>query len=222
MANFSKIQAPVLVESSSLAGTYINRAVTKYTGANVRCVERRTSAPGSPVEGDCYLVGPTSTWPGGHLNEIACRFDGGYTYITPTAGLRPYIANQNSQAIYRSTGWCWIAQGPTAYTSISSSGTYTVEFTDTNNVCYTTTATGTFTLNAPASSVMSMGILYTIQFRNAGASGITVVLPNTQWTIGATNHSLSAGNWLIARIRYFGADATLPIVISVEGNTPPI
>ncbi len=226
MVAFPKIKGTVLTESAPNAATYINEDVNNYGACRVRCLERRTSEPGSPVEGDNYLVGPTSTWPGSHLNELACRQNATWSYVAPTIGLRTFMGAQNGHILYKTSpnaGWCWTNQGPTGYTVLSSAGTYAVDFVDTNNRCFSVTATGTYTLQSVASPVMSMGVLYTIQVRNSSAGNVTISFPNTYWRLlSPTGFVVSTGNFLVARIKYLGAVVSNPWIVSVYGNiTPP-
>ena len=80
--------------------------------------------PGSPANGDCYIVGtsPTGVW-SGHVSDIAVYYTiGGWIYIDPAIGVRAY--NRATSTYYRWDGSVWIAETlPSADVSGPSSST---------------------------------------------------------------------------------------------------
>lgn len=71
------------------------------------CVSRVTTAePGSPAEGDTYILpaSPTGSNWSGHGGEIALYFNGWY-FFAPVEGTRAYIQDKNEHAVYDGTNW---------------------------------------------------------------------------------------------------------------------
>lgn len=52
--------------------------------------------PGSPIDGDRYLVAgaPTGAWTG-HTDQIALNLNGTWTFLTPRAGWRAYVEDED-------------------------------------------------------------------------------------------------------------------------------
>lgn len=87
--------------------------------AGIGVIGVTNTPPGSPTEGDCYVVGtsPTGVWTG-KANCIAGRYNGGWifvpgfdsagTQITPGArheGM--HVWRQDTNAVYRWNGSAW-------------------------------------------------------------------------------------------------------------------
>jgi hypothetical protein len=64
-----------------------------------------STPPGSPADGDTYLVGgsPTGAW-SGYAGKIAYCIDGGWRFFTPCNGLRAFVAGSNTFLLYAG-GW---------------------------------------------------------------------------------------------------------------------
>ncbi len=83
--------------------------------------------PGSPANGDAYIVAGTATgvWTG-HEDEIAYWFDesGVWKFILPIAGLRVYVADETADFRYMggSSSWEVVAGGGTV-TEVTATGT---------------------------------------------------------------------------------------------------
>ncbi len=62
--------------------------------------------PGSPAEGDTYIVGPSATgaW-AGQSGKFACWRDAGWHYRTPADGWLAYIADSDELAVCQSGTW---------------------------------------------------------------------------------------------------------------------
>ncbi len=69
-----------------------------------------TAPPGSPSEGDRYIVGPSPTgdW-SGHENDIAEYVETSWEFYTPVDGWRVDVTDEN--ALYRFSGTAWISGG---------------------------------------------------------------------------------------------------------------
>src|SRR3712207_4729382 len=66
----------------------------------------RTTAPGSPVEGDRYLVGAGATGAfAGHEDEVALFDLGLWRFFAPRAGWRAYVEADDEIVAYDGTQW---------------------------------------------------------------------------------------------------------------------
>lgn len=74
-----------------------------------KALDRDTSTPpGSPNDGDAYIVGPSATgdW-AGHEDEIAYDNAGTWQFISPVEGMRLYMDDEAATVEY--TGAAWVA-----------------------------------------------------------------------------------------------------------------
>jgi hypothetical protein len=67
-----------------------------------RAISRTTALPGSPTDGDIYIV-PDGA--GSHPNEIAIRDNGAWVYITPEEGFAVYVEDDNENVQFDGTDW---------------------------------------------------------------------------------------------------------------------
>lgn len=75
-----------------------------FTSLNIKDRDL-TSPPGSPAEGDAYIVGGTGSgaWLG-QDNDVAYYFNG-WLFLTPFEGLRAYIADEDVTLVHNGTDW---------------------------------------------------------------------------------------------------------------------
>jgi hypothetical protein len=65
-----------------------------------------SSPPGSPAEGDCYLVNPTGTGGfAGKDNQIAHYRDGGWAFHAPQAGWLCYVEDEDALIVFDGDAW---------------------------------------------------------------------------------------------------------------------
>jgi hypothetical protein len=80
-------------------------------------ISRTTSSPpGSPDEGDTYVVGASATgaW-SGKDGKFACWLSGAWSYRTPAEGWLAYVADTSELAVYHSGAWeSFVTNGGTA------------------------------------------------------------------------------------------------------------
>lgn len=71
-----------------------------------------TSPPGSPAEGDRYIVatGATGAWDG-HDLEIAAYQDGGWAFFVPRAGWRSWVGDEELLVAWTGTAWSSVGGG---------------------------------------------------------------------------------------------------------------
>lgn len=65
-----------------------------------------TAPPGSPTDGDAYLIatGGTGAW-SGHDGEIAYRFSTSWNFIVPSEGMAAWIADENAAIVFDGSAW---------------------------------------------------------------------------------------------------------------------
>lgn len=197
MANSATLQFPISTEGSTTAGADINECIAR-TGVFHAVNDRVTSLPGSPSEGDAYLISASA---GSHPNEIATYANGGWVYITPTAGMRISLAGSTAQSrlIYYDTAWQWLEKRWDSYTSISS-GTHTLNFAEGNLAFYTLSAAGTYTAAQPAKALVP-GVEYMVVYRNTSGSSATISYPSSNgWTGYDSAISLPASSYVYVRL----------------------
>jgi hypothetical protein len=73
-----------------------------------RAISRTTALPGSPTDGDIYIV-PDGA--GSHPNEIAIRDNGAWVYVVPEEGFRFYVDDDNENIQFDGTNWIGFAAG---------------------------------------------------------------------------------------------------------------
>jgi hypothetical protein len=73
-----------------------------------RAISRTTALPGSPTDGDIYIV-PDGA--GSHPNEIAIRDNGAWVYVVPEEGFRFYVDDDNENIQFDGTDWIGFAAG---------------------------------------------------------------------------------------------------------------
>jgi hypothetical protein len=119
MSNTPRIGAPELVLSQATPETTVNEQV-RYTeqGAGAFIVKDKDLAtpPGSPADGDAYIVAgsPTGAW-SGQATKVAFYLSSAWAFVTPIEGTRAYV--QDEDVDYRFDGAAWASLGSgVAYT----------------------------------------------------------------------------------------------------------
>lgn len=110
MSNTPNLGMPELSESQAGKSLTVNEAL-RVLDAVVQCraIDNSISTPpGSPSDGDTYIVGPGATgdW-SGHEDEIAYYRSSSWTFIEPQVGWHCFVISENEWFIYdsASTGW---------------------------------------------------------------------------------------------------------------------
>ena len=65
-----------------------------------------TAPPGSPSEGDAYIVAATATgdWTGNE-DDLAVSIDGGWRFVTPLAGFQAWVEDEAVVAVFDGSSW---------------------------------------------------------------------------------------------------------------------
>lgn len=109
MSTTPKINFEYLVEGQSNAEVVLNEWINVIdTLLQLAFIDRDLSAaPGSPTNGDCYLVSGTpaggDAWEGEGGN-IAAYYDG-WLFITPKEGFRAWVNDENILIAYDGASW---------------------------------------------------------------------------------------------------------------------
>lgn len=82
------------------------------TGAQMRVLSRTTSLPGSPTQGNIYIIPPGDT----NGNKVAVYDAGAWAIYTPQAGWRTWVADEAGFAFWNGTAWLADNPGSTAPT----------------------------------------------------------------------------------------------------------
>jgi hypothetical protein len=154
--------------------------------------------PGSPADGDAYLIGgsPSGVWTG--LSGKVAYYYSGWKYITPKEGMRMYDKNNDKLYTYDGAAWNQVSSG-------GGGGTGNVTFTD-----------GEFNTSSAPVFFYSNGTFFT-----SGQSNQALV----EVLIGGGNVGLAASTFGIRRvvfhIHYSGTTCTFNTVENVATATAP-
>ena len=108
MANSTKLSLPLVAASQAQKHVTVNEtflALDIIVQLNV--LDRNLAAPpGSPVEGDAYIVAasPTGAW-AGKANQIAAYQGGGWVFYVPREGWNAWVRDENVPLVYDGTNW---------------------------------------------------------------------------------------------------------------------
>jgi hypothetical protein len=128
-----RLLLPLIVAGQIDADKAYNEAIYRLEAMSVLNIKDRdlTTPPGSPAQGDTYLVAATATgtWTG-QDNKIAIYFGTSWYYIVASEGMIAWIADEDVMLVHN--GSSWISPERTG-TATMASGTVTV----TNALCKT-------------------------------------------------------------------------------------
>lgn len=132
--------------------------------------------PGSPVDGDCYLVAgsPTGAWTG-HAADIAFYMNTAWEFIEVIEGFTANINDEDIMVRYDGAAWVAITANASPSTVSTQSGTaYTAVLGDANGfIRFTNGSAINFTIPTNASVAFPIGS--TIEFEQAGAGALSLV-----------------------------------------------
>lgn len=118
MTTTPRLGAPELVSAQAAPETTVNEQIrTVEQGAGYFIVKDKdlTAPPGSPVDGDAYIVAATATgaW-AGKEKKIAFRMSTGWLYVTPIEGTAAYVQDENLRYLFDGSSWAPDASGSSA------------------------------------------------------------------------------------------------------------
>ena len=188
-------------------------------GANLFAfVSRTTTAqPGSPVEGDCYLLtgSPTGASWSSHANEIA-HYQGtaGWRYITPKNGMMGVVLDESAKVIVRSGG-SWVTNNQLESFVIACSDETTALTTGTNKTKFRMPYGFIVTaVRASLSTAQTSGSIFTVDINESGTSILStkLTIDNTETT------SQSAATAAVISDANIADDAEISIDIDQVGD----
>jgi hypothetical protein len=108
MPETSSLQLPMLVAEQAQKHVTHNEALRALDAIVQLSVLDRdlTAPPGSPDEGDRYIVGASATgaWDV-HDDEIAAWQDGVWTFYTPNEGWRAWVEDESELVVWTGAAW---------------------------------------------------------------------------------------------------------------------
>lgn len=154
MSNTPRIGAPLLVSGQATPETTVNDQATLFDAfAGPHFKDRDlTAPPGSPAQGDCYLVAasPTGAW-AGQAGNVAIYVNTAWTFITPKEGFLFWVDDENVLVLYDGAAWNVVGVSTGAFlqvannlSDVSSAGT------SRTNLGATTAGGNLFTLANPS------------------------------------------------------------------------
>lgn len=101
----------MLVEGQAAAETTVNEALYWLDAASLgglKVIDRDLSAPpGSPAQGDCYILGPapSGAWAAGAEDDVALYFGTAWEIRTPTDGWEAWVVDEAVKIAFSSGSW---------------------------------------------------------------------------------------------------------------------
>ncbi len=114
-----RLGAPELTEGQAVPETTVNEQIRYMEAGSTKFIfidRDLATPPGSPADGDCYLVAasPTGAW-SGQAGKIAFRVNTAWAFITPLEGFTAWVNDENAYIGYDGAAWNTIAATPGAY-----------------------------------------------------------------------------------------------------------
>lgn len=108
MANSNRLELPLLSASQAQKHVTMNESL-KLLDAIVQAgvIDKDlTAPPGSPSEGDIYIVGASATgdW-ASQDDDLAIYQDGAWTFVTPLSGWIAWVADETTLYVYSGGSW---------------------------------------------------------------------------------------------------------------------
>jgi hypothetical protein len=108
MTDTARLKLPVIAAAQAQKYVTHNEALALLDAFVQLTVLSRTIAapPGSPAEGDCYIVpaGATGAWSGWELS-VAAFSGGGWTRLDPPEGTRAYVTDERGCVVFADNIW---------------------------------------------------------------------------------------------------------------------
>ena len=127
-----RLGAPELTAGQAVPETTVNEQIRYLeSGAGHFIFKDRdlATSPGSPADGDCYLVAaaPTGTWTG-HAGDIAFRLNTAWVFIEAIEGFTAWVNDENAFIGYDGAAWNVLASPSGFYVPLAG-GTMTGDLT---------------------------------------------------------------------------------------------
>lgn len=105
----------------------INKIISLVQGG---AIDYTATPPGTPAEGDLYLVGGSATavW-AGHDQEVALYYGASWKFFTPEEGWRLWLEDENTYRRYDAGGDIWVLDNPyDIYRTLTSGDTVNIDW----------------------------------------------------------------------------------------------
>lgn len=108
MADTPNLAIPVIEASQAQKHVSVNEGMLALDAiVQLNVVDKDLSAPpGSPAEGDVYIVGasPTGAW-AGQANNLAAYQNAAWTFYTPKQGWNAYVKDESVDYLFDGSAW---------------------------------------------------------------------------------------------------------------------
>lgn len=114
-----RLGAPELTEGQAVPETTVNEQIRYMEAGSTKFIfidRDLATPPGSPADGDCYLVAasPTGAW-SGQAGKIAFRVNTAWAFITPIEGFTAWVNDENAYVGYDGAVWNTISAAAGAF-----------------------------------------------------------------------------------------------------------
>lgn len=175
-----KLAAPELTSGQALPESTVNEQVrTIEQGAGHFIFKDRDLAtpPGSPAQGDCYLVATSGTgaW-AGQDGKIAFYMNTGWEFITAIEGFTAWVNDENVLIVFDGAAWIAAGGGGASLSVVTTmSGTAETLLNSHKNTFlrFTNAAAKTLTIQDEVDEALDTD--YEVHIRNVGAGDLTLV-----------------------------------------------
>lgn len=137
-------------------------------------ISRTTNLPGSPSNGDIYIVPVGQT----NENQIAARDNGAWVYFAPAEGFLVHVNDDDEFVKWTGSAWEALATGgsggATELTVINKTASHTLELSDAGGYVRMNVASAN-NLTVPPNGTVAFPVGTVIQLRQVGAGQTTVV-----------------------------------------------
>lgn len=213
MSETPRLGLPEIAEAQASKYVTHNEALRRLDAAVNLTVQDRdlTSPPGSPSEGDAYIVADSATgdWSGEDGN-IAVYVNTAWAFIDPGEGWRCWVTDEHVDLVRRNGAWVALSRGETVQALGSVSGAVEVDLRLGTYITCTLTGDTTFSFTGVPIDGIAQGWSMEIT-ESAGSPGATITWPGgmegspeTSPTQGGTDLYVFAG---VGSARIIGARA---------------
>ena len=172
----ANLAIPSLVEGQTNSETTVNQSLQIIDSLMAGRIEDRnlTAPPGSPVNGQAYIVAasPSGAWTG-KAGKIAL-FETGWTFITPTGGMQFFIHDEKALFCYSSQESAWFPVQDLHSTTEHWTGRYAEGGLKLYAKCWTGLACPNNTTTTQAHSISNFDATKQVNFEISFTDGTTV------------------------------------------------
>jgi hypothetical protein len=198
-----RLGAPELTSGQATPETTVNEQIRYIeSGAGHFIFKDRDLAtpPGSPADGDCYLVAasPTGAW-SGQAGKITFYVNTAWAFITAIEGFTAWINDENVFVGYDGASWSTLSSPSGTYQPLDADLTAIAALTGTNNIYYRSAANTWTSVTIGSNLTFSGGTLAAsltgaaITAKEEGTN-LTTTLTSLNWVGAGVTASNSSGD----------------------------